>query len=341
VNKFSYGYDPATNRVTEQIDPTTRQFSYNALNQLTSIEGQVSPDATYRWDAENRLIAVISGNQTTEFTYDGLGRRVRIRLLVNGVEVSSRRFVWCGNDVCEERTPLGIVTKRFFLQGMKVESGPTVGNYFYSHDHLGSIRELTDSSGIVRSQYSYDLFGRRILLSQNVEGDFGFARMFWLADSGLNLTRFRAYDPRVGRWLSRDPTSSAEVNEDPNLYAYVRNDPVNLIDPSGLACCEYQWAAYLVALGNEALNSADALLVKRGRDFISTGKCVLSYLAAKLAQKILNECLKNCPPDPEPPPPDWCLDYENSPIPCNPDRTCSETLPPASFPPPDVDPPDE
>jgi YD repeat-containing protein len=73
LKTFNYSYDPAGNRLTERIDATTRQFSYNALNELTSIEGDADLDATYQWDAEHRLISITSGNQNTEFTYDGLG----------------------------------------------------------------------------------------------------------------------------------------------------------------------------------------------------------------------------------------------------------------------------
>jgi len=42
----------------------------------------------------------------------------------------------------------------------------------------------------------------------------------------------RDYDPQVGRWTTKDPIGFA--SEDTNLYAYVYNDPVNQIDPSGL-----------------------------------------------------------------------------------------------------------
>ena len=60
--------------------------------------------------------------------------------------------------------------------------------------------------------------------------------MFWSSEASLALTHFRAYDPELGRWLSRDPLRGAEMKQGPNLYAYVRNEPVNHIDPEGL--CE-------------------------------------------------------------------------------------------------------
>lgn len=181
-----------------------------------------------------------AGNQRTEFTYDGMGRMVSIRRLTNGSEVSFRRFVWCDNDICEERDVSGAVTKRFFKQGVKIEIGPVSGSYFYTRDHLGSVRELTDSSGNVRARYAYEPWGHRSRLIGDLEADFGFAGMSWAAEAGLGITRFRAYE--VGRWLSRDPLPKAEMDEGPNLYAYVGDNPVNAVDPLGL-CCEKEWDA--------------------------------------------------------------------------------------------------
>src|ERR1039457_5853287 len=109
---------------------------------------------TNEWDAVHRLTAVDAGNQRTEFTYDGRSRMVGIRQLLNGVEVSHRLFVWNGGEICEERDATGaLVTKRYFPQGMKVETGPTAGAYYYTRDHLGSIRDLTGASGNVRARY--------------------------------------------------------------------------------------------------------------------------------------------------------------------------------------------
>ena len=230
---FSYTYDPAGNRLTEQVGATNYTSTYNGLNQISTT---TAPGVTHtnEWDAADRLVAVNVGNQRTEFTYDGMSRRVAIRQLLNGSEVSFRRFVWCNGEICEERDAAGVVAKRFFPQGVKVETGPNAGNYFYTRDHLGSIRELTDSGGNVRARYAYDPYGRRTKLTGDMDTDFGFAGMFWSAEANLSLTLMRAYDPELGRWLSRDPLPGAELSQGPNLYAYLVNDPINDVDPEGL-----------------------------------------------------------------------------------------------------------
>lgn len=234
VNTFGYVYDPAGNRLTEQAGGSTYNATHNALNEISTT---TAPGAsrTNEWDAANRLTAVNVGNERTEFTYDGLSRLVAIRKLVNGTEVSYRRFIWCGGQICEERDASGAnVTKRFFGEGMQLATGPNTGTYYYARDHLGSIREVTDSGGVVRARYSYDPFGRQSKVSGDLDADFGFAGMFWSPEAALILTHFRAYDPQLGRWLSRDPLADAERNQGPNLYVYVRNEPIGRIDPDGL-----------------------------------------------------------------------------------------------------------
>ena len=52
-------------------------------------------------------------------------------------------------------------------------------------------------------------------------------------ETGLYFYRARYYDPKAGRFLQRDPIGFA--GGDVNLYAYVRNNSVNFIDPVGLA----------------------------------------------------------------------------------------------------------
>ena len=245
VDAFAYTYDAAGNRLTELAGGTTTTSSYNALNQLSTRANAAISSRTNEWDAQNRLTAVNAGSNRTEFGYDGLSRLAYIRQLQNGSETSFRRFVWGDVRIYEERDKSGaIVNKRFFAKGVRLETGANAGAYYYTRDHLGSIRELTDAGGNVRARYSYDPFGRRTKVSGDLDADFGFAGMFWSSEASLSLTHFRAYDPELGRWLSRDPLKNAEVNQGPNLYAYAANNPVNLADPSGRA-----WdAAFLARL---------------------------------------------------------------------------------------------
>jgi RHS repeat-associated protein len=69
-----------------------------------------------------------------------------------------------------------------------------------------SIREMTDSSGNVVSQYGYDSYGRQTRIGgTGPDADFGYAGYYVHERSGLNLAVHRAYNPVTGRWLSRDP----------------------------------------------------------------------------------------------------------------------------------------
>jgi len=233
VNSFAYSYDTARNRLSETVGSSTALAAYNALNQLSTMTGHAA-SRTNEWDAANRLTAVKAGNARTEFSYDGANRLVGIRQLVSGVQVSHRLFAWGEGGIAEERDTNGVVTKRYFAQGVQLVTGANAGSYYYSRDHLGSIRELTDATGNVRARYAYDPFGRRTKLGGDLDADFGFAGMFWAAEASLNITRFRAYDPELGRWLSRDPVGQAELSQGPNLYAYVGNEPVDRVDPLGL-----------------------------------------------------------------------------------------------------------
>lgn len=234
VKTYAYGYDPGQNRITEQIDGgPVRVASHNALNELTAVNNSPATAATYEWDAEQRLTAINAGLLRTEFSYDGRGRRTRIRELNNNVETADRRFVWCGGAICEERTASGSLVKRFFGQGVKVESGANPGSYFYTRDHLGSVRELVDEAGAIRARYEYEPYGARAKVSGDLDADFGYTGHLTHSSTGLCLTWYRAYDPRLGRWLSRDPYPGAEGALSSNLFAYAYGNPVNLIDPDG------------------------------------------------------------------------------------------------------------
>jgi RHS repeat-associated protein len=99
-------------------------------------------------------------------------------------------------------------------------------------DHLGSVRLVVDvATGGVVQRLDYDEFG--IVTADTDPGfqPFGFAGGLYDADTGLVRFGVRDYDAVSGRWTAKDPALFVDGT---NLYAYVGNDPINFIDPTGL-----------------------------------------------------------------------------------------------------------
>jgi len=229
---YSYTYDAAGNRLSEVIGDQAQVGTYNALNQLTAVDGDTSASAAYEWDADQRLVAVTTGDERTEYVYDGRGRRAKVRSIVSGT-ATDQYFVYYGSDLVEERDATGLVRKRFFRLGMTVEDGTRRQRLYYTHDHLGSVREVRDEAGALVASYNYDPFGRASLVAGTDVAQVGFAGYVASQHSGLSLAVARAYDPSIGRWLSRDPLPATETGDGSCLYSYSGNDPVNRSDPLG------------------------------------------------------------------------------------------------------------
>jgi RHS repeat-associated protein len=204
-----------------------------AIPSLTyDLNGNLTNDSTntYGWDAANRLTAVdYPGGAYSTFAYDGQGRRVQIIETGSGGSVTStKNLIWEGMNISEEKNTSGAVTKRYFAQGVQI--GGT--NYYYTRDHLGSIRAMTTgTSGTVVAEYDYDPYGRQTQLSGTMSADFGFTGLYVHQPSGLNLAAYREYSAALGRWISRDPSGEKSGI---NLYDYVGNRPIILSDPNGL-----------------------------------------------------------------------------------------------------------
>ena len=167
-----------------------------------------------------------SGNNS-QFVYDGLNQNAQIVETNSGSATSTKRFVWSGNQRCEERDGSGTLTKQFYAQG-QIDG---VTDYFFAKDHLTSVHEITDSSGGIQAEYKYDPYGRLQKISESQSSDFGFCGYYSHSRSGLLLTLFRSYSVGLGRWISRDPINESGGT---NLFDYAFNNSVGLFDPLGL-----------------------------------------------------------------------------------------------------------
>ncbi|GJQ59637.1 MAG: hypothetical protein SCALA701_24380 [Candidatus Scalindua sp.] len=126
------------------------------------------------------------------------------------------------------------------------------------YDQVGSLRLIVDSSGNITKRIDYDSFGNIIDdTNPGITIPFGFAGGLHVRDTDLIRYGARDYDPTIGRWTAKDPIDFA--GGDVNLYGYVINDPVNLIDPEGK-----ELIGAIIGAGIGALSGVSGALAQEG-----------------------------------------------------------------------------
>jgi RHS repeat-associated protein len=117
--------------------------------------------------------------------------------------------------------------------------------YFVHKDHLGSTRLMTKVDGTVYDSMDYLPFGEQIAGGTGTSHKFtGKERDAETASTsggtdGLDNSQARYLGSRFGRFLSPDPENAGASPTNPqswNMYAYVLNNPLILIDPTGMEC---------------------------------------------------------------------------------------------------------
>lgn len=220
----SYGYNDANAIVSRNGSSTGWSHDGNG-NMTNGLGSSVLTSGSY--NALDQLTGLAAAGVTTTFRYAGASQKERlssgsaqfrttaIGVVMDGVSGSSTNYI---------RDPGGR------LVALRTGTQSSGSSYYYLFDNLGSTTALVDSAGVMARTYKYDPYGRDMGMTAATgapSNPFQYTGGYLDAGTGLYKFGLRYYDPRLGRFLSVDPTG-----QDPH-YTYAGNRPVSAIDPSG------------------------------------------------------------------------------------------------------------
>jgi RHS repeat-associated protein len=223
-------------------EPQTSTYTYNTNGSLiTDTKKTITTPIVYNELDLPSLVTISTPAKTLTYKYDATGKKLE-RITKTGATVTEDRVYDDGIEYAGTAA-----TDLDFVNTTEGRAIPSLGAYNFQYhvaDHLGNIRAMfadANNNGVLSTDEilqtsDYYPFGREISYSQNLvtgkENKYKYNGKEFQADLIEYDYGARFYDAVIGRWNVVDPM--AEINTKWTPYNYVKNSPLNRIDPDGM-----------------------------------------------------------------------------------------------------------
>jgi RHS repeat-associated protein len=243
-------YDAVGNRLTEARPTGTTNYTYNNADQMTQAGStaytydqngneKTAGTKTFSYDLADRLMSTTSGTTTTTYTYDGDGNRLQAS---TGSQASKKtNYLWDTSfnlpQLALERDGNNALLRRYVYGASRISMTTGGAAYYYHYDNLGSVANVTSSTGASQWTEVYEPFGSiRTETKNNSSAPANFMKFAgeYQDPTGLYYLRARQYDPTIGRFNTLDPLPPTIGNAYLSSYVYADDRPTVLVDPSGM-----------------------------------------------------------------------------------------------------------
>jgi RHS repeat-associated protein len=134
-------------------------------------------------------------------------------------------------------------TNYIFFNGKRVaRHDPSGAVHYYLSDHLGSTTMVVSAAGAIENESDYYPWGGELKISAaDAANHYKFTGKERDTETGNDYFGARYNSSSMGRFLTPDPLGGEKLDPQTlNKYSYVRNNPINRIDPTGLYTCKDQ-----------------------------------------------------------------------------------------------------
>lgn len=237
TTQYQYNDSARPHRLSSTTGNLVRRYQYDGNGNVLNDGSKI-----FEYNAHNKLGRVTNGTNRTRFEYSP-DRTRYLRVDTQGNQTTETLYVGAGYERVTTEDGGTTVTHKYHVYGIaliiQTEGANTEETHALIIDYQESLLAITDEDGEISQRFRYTPYGEQVEVSAGLASSSflttqGYTSHEHIESMDLIHMGGRIYDPLIGRMLQTDiVTQAPDQILSYNRYAYVWNNPMNMVDPSG------------------------------------------------------------------------------------------------------------